>query len=285
MPHRDFPLSVPERVADRYAAWVDAPGEPATARPAATVMLVRDAPGFGAAPPRAGVPGAGGVEVFVQVRVASMAFAPNRVVFPGGGVDAADGADLPWAGPAPSEWATRLGTTAEHARGLVAAAIRELFEECGVLLAGPDGHTVLGPVPQELHTARDRVARREVTLAETLREHGLVARTDLLGYAAHWITPEVEPRRYDTRFFAALLPSGQVADGETSEAERAEWARPADLLRDVAGGLMPPTRVCLERLAEHPSAASVVGARDAVATVTPRPVRAGDGWAMRAEWA
>ena len=116
MTYRDFPM--PALLRGHAREWLDAGGtigEPAPAKPSATVMLLR--------------PGEAGPEVFVLKRAATMAFAPNMLAFPGGGVDARD-ADpgVPWAGPGPQEWASRL----------VIAAAREVFEECGVLLAGPD---------------------------------------------------------------------------------------------------------------------------------------------------
>ena len=85
-----------------------------------------------------------------------------------------------------------------------------------------------------------------------LIRRGLVLRSDLLSARAHWVTPEFEPRRYDTRFFAALMPAGQVADDLTTEADHADWADPAALLQDLAAGramLLPPTVVCVEEVA------------------------------------
>src|SRR5690349_4134829 len=91
--------------------------------------------------------GAAGVEVFMLRRVATMAFAPRMMVFPGGGVDTRDAeAHLPWAGPSPAEWAQLLRVDEARARELVAAAVREVFEECGVLLAGPSSDEVVDDV-------------------------------------------------------------------------------------------------------------------------------------------
>src|SRR5262252_6222824 len=112
-----------------------------------------------------------------------MAFAAGAYVFPGGSVDASDeDAGIEWAGPDAAEWGRLLGAPAELARTLVCAAVRETFEECGVLLAG------------------------SVSLARLLHRRGLVLRSDLLRPWARWITPVTEERRYDTRFFAAALP-------------------------------------------------------------------------------
>src|ERR1700754_4353616 len=106
------------------------PSEPVVPRPAATVLLVRDAP----TPP----PGRTQLQVFLQRRVPEMAFASSMTVFPGGGVSTADRATLPpWTGPDPTWWAERLGCDTELAGAYVQAEVRETFEECGVLLAAP----------------------------------------------------------------------------------------------------------------------------------------------------
>src|SRR5690606_37033423 len=123
-------------------------------RPASSVMLVRDA--------------ALGLEVFTLQRVTQMAFAAGMTVFPGGGVDPLDADDaIPWAGPGAAWWAERLRLDAAVARGQVAAAVRELYEETGVLLAGPDG-----AVDSEYDAARAAVAAHQVSLAALLRERG-----------------------------------------------------------------------------------------------------------------
>lgn len=229
-------------------------------RSAATVMILRERwPG---------------VDVFMLRRVATMAFAPRMMVFPGGGVDPRD-ADpgLPWAGPSPKEWGRTLVADEPTARALVVAAAREVFEECGVLLAGADADTVVGDVggPQ-WRAERAALLSHEASLAQVLIRRGLVLRTDLLRARARWITPEFEPKRYDTRFFAALLPAGQIADGQTSEADHADWADPARLLRDYASGavmMLPPTVVCVEQLAAALSAGDFMAADAAMEAITP----------------
>ncbi|OLT19945.1 hypothetical protein BJF78_10335 [Pseudonocardia sp. CNS-139] len=177
-------------------------------------MLLRDRPD----PP----PGRTPLQVFLQRRAAGMAFAGGMTVFPGGGVDAADRPDPDrWTGPDPAWWGERLGVPAEQAGALVSAAVRETFEECGVLLAGPD-------VPDGAADLRaDLVAHRR-TLAGVLRDAGLVLRADLLRPWARWITPESAPRRYDTAFFVARVPAGQDADAHTTEAVEATWWHPAE---------------------------------------------------------
>lgn len=210
-------------------------------RPASTVMLVRDA--------------TAGLEVFTLQRVAEMAFAAGMTVFPGGGVDARDADDaIPWTGPDARWWAQRLRLDAAAARGQVVAAVRELYEETGVLLADPGGPDAAGGivVDSEYDATRAAVAAHESSLAAVLRARGARLRADLLRPWARWVTPPGLPRRYDTFFFVAALPRGQRADCVTTEAVAGGWHRPADVLR--AGergevGLMPPTVAMLVDLA------------------------------------
>jgi len=230
--------------------------------------------------------GGNGVDVFMLRRSTSMAFAPRMMVFPGGGVDSRD-ADpgLPWAGPSPAEWGRLLIADEAIARELVVAAVREVFEECGVLLAGPDDHSVVGDVSgPDWQAERAALVSRELSLTQMLVGRGLVLRSDLLRAQAHWITPEFEPKRYDTRFFAALLPEGQIADDQTSEADHADWADPARLLTDYARGaalMLPPTVVCVEAAAAAGSVADLLAAEVQMAPILPVPVRVGDQVVMR----
>jgi 8-oxo-dGTP pyrophosphatase MutT (NUDIX family) len=213
-------------------------------------MLVRDA--------------AAGVEAFMLRRVASMAFAPSMWVFPGGGVDPRDEAvDLPWAGPSPADWADRLGCAEGLARALVCAAVREVFEECGVLLAGSSPETVVADLRDpEWDGERAALLDRSQSLAQLLSRRGLVLRSDLLSAQGRWVTPEFEARRYDTWFFAALLPDGQIPDDDTSEADVADWTSPAYLLDEYASGralMLPPTVVSVEQVRAARTAAELVG--------------------------
>lgn len=278
MVHRDFPM--PERLRGHAQAWLDRDAakedsrqDPAPAKPSATVMLLR--------------PGGSGPEVFVLRRAATMAFAADMLAFPGGGVDPRDvDPRVPWAGPSPEEWALRLRTSVDRARELVIAAVREVFEECGVLLAGPDADTVVADLTAPVwDEERDALLAREQSFAELLIRRDLVLRTDLLGLRAHWTTPECEPKRYDTRFFVARLPEGQVADDRSSEAAVVLWADPRDLLAQHDAGehlVLPPTRVMLEQLARAGSLEEALGAAAEVWPVMPRPVEHGGRLWMRA---
>lgn len=235
---------VPEHSLARACAYLDDPAmcEPVRARKAATVMLLRDGRMGRFIDARGRSP-----EVFVIKRAATMAFVPGAVAFPGGGVDARDAeGDVPWRGPSPAEWAERMGCSETEARSVVAAAAREVFEETGVLLASPaGGDEVLEPLGEErLATDRGRVEGRELSFGDYLRERGLELGSDYLSLRSHWVTPEYEPRRYDTYFFAARMPQGQQADGRTSEAEASGWFTPQALLSFLDEGsvsIMPPT--------------------------------------------
>ncbi|MEP7331562.1 MAG: NUDIX hydrolase [Terracoccus sp.] len=264
---RLFPITQAPGIADNATRWLAGERWPAAQpRRASTVMLVRDA--------------AAGVEVFLLRRVPQMAFAPSTMVFPGGGVDPRDSEpDLPWSGPSALEWSHRLGCTEPEARMFVAAAVREVFEECGVLLASPAandlgdggagdqaGSDVVGDPLAEVgdprwRGIRDGLVEHRLSLTDVLSAEGLVMRTDLIVAKAHWLTPVFEPRRFDTWFFAAVMPGHQVADGHTSEADHAAWFAPAELLEAYAAGdamMMPPTVVCVEQVRDAASASAFV---------------------------
>ena len=247
-------------------------------------MILRDRPGASGVGPNRG--GGAGVDVFMLRRSSTMEFAPRMMVFPGGGVDPRDAdPSLPWAGPLPVDWGRLLIADEATARELVVAAVREVFEECGVLLAGPDVESVVGDVSGPAWQAeRAALLSRELSLAQMLIGRGLVLRSDLLRARAHWITPEFEPKRYDTRIFAALLPAGQIADDKTSEADHADWTDPVRLLQDYASGsalMLPPTVVCVEQAADVASVAEFLAAEVHMAPITPVPVRIEDAVVIR----
>jgi 8-oxo-dGTP pyrophosphatase MutT (NUDIX family) len=217
------------------SAGVSAEVTPAVPRQAATVLLLRD--------------GTAGLEVYLLRRTRGMPFAGGMTAYPGGGVDPRDAdTDIAWTGPSPAAWATAFGCDEPIARELVCAAVRETFEEAGVLLAGPVGEGEAGLVPDvsgdDWEEQRQALLRRELSLSELLARRGLALRSDLLRPFAHWITPPVEPRRYDTKFFAAALPSGQEARDVSTEADDASWLTPAAALAEMRAGarpMMPPT--------------------------------------------
>ena len=206
-----------------------------TAEPkqAATVLLLRD--------------GTPGLEVYLLRRTRGMPFAGGMTAYPGGGVDPRDGdVETAWAGPSPAEWAHAFGCDERIARELVCAAVRETFEEAGVQLAGaPDGGNDVPDVSgEEWEAQRQALLARELSLSELLAARGLALRSDLLRPFAHWITPPHEPRRYDTKFFAAALPVGQEARPVTGEADEVTWLTPSSALAEMSAGtrpMLPPT--------------------------------------------
>ncbi len=252
--HRVFAARAREFAAGRLT--------PVAARPAATVVLLRDA--------------TDGLEVYLLRRLPSMAFAGGMQAFPGGAVDPRDSVDdaVGWLGPSPAEWATRLGTTEPAARGFVCAAIRETFEESGVLLASSLDRSSVTPIGPVWEGTRQALVARRLALSDLLERNGLAIRTDLLRPWAHWVTPRFEPRRYDAWFFLAALPDGQQARDVSGEADRAAWARPRDVLAAAESGhvvMLPPTWSVLDQLASYGTVTEAMAAADgrSIEAITP----------------
>lgn len=207
-------------------------------RPAATVVVARE--------------GSGSIEVLLLRRPARSGFAAGAWVFPGGRVDAAD-ADPAVLGPgadaAGARWAVRLGLPdPAGARGFVVASLREAWEETGILIGAASADDA------RLSELRGGLLREEVTLPEAVRDGGIRFALDDLLYLAHWITPEPEPRRYDTRFFLARVGAGVQCVLEGEELSEARWVRPADAVVAFGAGemvLLPPTVDTLRRLAAY----------------------------------
>jgi len=272
------PVQLPEEFVTISREYDDGTRLAAEPRNAATVVLLR--PGADDAP-----------EVYLLRRHASMDFAGGMCVFPGGGVDRRDydpALDLgvAWAGPSPAEWAASLGTDEEVARALVCAAVRETFEESGVLLAGESADTVVADTTGEEWEA-DRVAMesRELSMTDFLARRGLVLRTDLLGTWGGWLTPVFEPKRYRTWFFVALLPEGQRTRDVSTESSEVVWLPAAQAADDADAGalaMLPPTYLTCLEVGEHRSAAAVVeaAAGRTVDMFMPTVEPLGDGWAL-----
>jgi len=253
-------IRLPGALGDAARAVLSGRQPPAEPRDAATVMLVR--------------PASPGLEVYMLRRQASMAFAPGAYVFPGGSVDPRDAdEEVAWTGPDAAEWGRIFAAPPSLARALVCAAVRETFEESGVLLAGESPASVVADTTSEDWEADRRgLLDRSVSLGELLTRRGLVLRADLLRPWSRWITPVVEPRRFDTRFFAAALPPGQRTRDVGGEASEVAWVRPGDAL--VAGRrgeirLFPPTMVSLSELAECGDLDTVLSGPRQVAPLIP----------------
>src|SRR3954449_12629469 len=246
------------RLPQEAAAYVRAlaAGDATAAEPrhASTVVLLRDRPD--------------GMQAYLLRRTRTMAFAAGMYVFPGGSVDPRDEtlADDAWSGPPPAAWAALLSADEGLTKALVCAAVRETFEESGVLLAGAGPDDVVADTTGDDWEA-DRAALVDHTLsfASMLDRRGLVLRADLLRPWAHWITPEVEPKRFDTRFFVAALPTGQRTRDVGGEADRVAWMSPGDAVAAAQRGeiaLMPPTLATLTELSSYDSVDAVLRATD-----------------------
>lgn len=247
-------IPLPDSLVEQARVYAQGDAEPAEPRNAATVVLSR--------------PGVAGPEVYLLRRQASMAFAAGMCVFPGGGVDARDfEAHVDWAGPSVEQWALQLDTDAATARALVCAAVRETFEESGVLLAGPSADEVVSDTTAPEWEA-DRIAleAREVSLSELLETRGLVLRSDLLVPWSAWLTPIFEPRRYRTWFFAAALPDGQRTRDVSTESSSVAWMGADEVARQVESRemlMLPPTYLTCLQVAQFDSPSGLVtAARD-----------------------
>jgi 8-oxo-dGTP pyrophosphatase MutT (NUDIX family) len=231
---------------------------------ASTVIVLRDADD--------------GLETFMVCRHHRSGFMGGAHVFPGGKVDEAD-LDSSWQGrvtrPA-EELAERLGEAdAGIALGLLVAAVRETFEEAGVLLASTGSGAAL-------HAIRERL-REGASFLSIADEIDLKIDPMMLAPYARWITPEIESRRFDTRFYIAVLPQGQGASHDGAETTSAAWLRPVDAIEEMRTGrvkLAPPTVRTLKWLADFDDAASVIAAALSrrPPLVRPRVVARDGGW-------
>jgi 8-oxo-dGTP pyrophosphatase MutT (NUDIX family) len=274
LPHCSFVFEATQTLLDAWSSIGGAGGvdklaamaEIVVPRPAATVLTLRDRDD--------------GYEILMLRRNVRSEFMGGAYVFPGGAVDGDDGGDVGF-GLSDEAASRRLGVAAGGLAYYV-ASLRELFEEAGLLIAcTSDGEPVHFTEPSDL----DRLAAKrralnagELSFATVLREEGL--RVDLRGvaYLAHWITPVGMSRRYDTRFFVALAPSGQLATHDAGETVADRWVRPAEALAAHARGefeMMFPTIRTLEGIAHFREAREVLEHARSVGsseTVEPRVV-------------
>ncbi len=237
-----------DQLPDRFAENIEDPPEtPAIPRPAATIVLLRDAEH--------------GMEVLLMRRSRKAGFVPGAYVFPGGRVDGTD------AGPktieqldglTPESAASRLELENGEPPAIAyyLAALREAFEETGILVGlRSDGSTP--PTAAEdssVDSVRDDLMENRISFAEAIALLQCRIAGDAIEYLAHWITPTPEPRRYDTRFFAAKVRSGAEAIIDPREMTDALWLTPAEALRRCDEGDLPmifPTIKTLEQLVPH----------------------------------
>jgi 8-oxo-dGTP pyrophosphatase MutT (NUDIX family) len=206
-----------------------------------------------------------------------MAFAAGMHVYPGGAVDPRDrDAAVHWVGPPPAAWAEAFSCDPELAAELVCAAVRETFEESGVLLAAhQDGTPVTDTTGEDWERDRHALIDGELALSDFLTRRSLVVRADLLRPWAHWITPEWQPRRFDTRFFLAALPAGQRTRDVGGEADRVTWLPVAEAFEAFRAGsltMMNATAATLRDLSAHQNVASAMAQPRRIHPVLGEPV-------------
>lgn len=182
---------------------------PRAPRFASSVVLLRDSPT--------------GLETWLGYRPGTSPL--GVLAFPGGSLESSDDDAVGWLGPPPAYWAERMGTAdVGLARRHVIGAIRELFEETGILLAGPDlSSTVENNTSPEWMRAREAVAEQEKSFTDVLAKRGLSVRTDLLKPLVNWLSPDFSHRRFNTRYFAATVPMNQQPSMLASKGVWARW--------------------------------------------------------------
>jgi 8-oxo-dGTP pyrophosphatase MutT (NUDIX family) len=227
-------------------------------RPAATILLLRDSPTDGR------------IEVFMVVRHHQIDFASGALVFPGGKTNEAD-------------QDPRVRTLCDGADGLddrqlalAVSAIREAFEESGVLLARKSGESgyVSAAELALLEGFRPKLDKQEVSIFDFLIDNDLRLACDALVPFAHWITPEFMPKRFDTHFYAALAPADHVALHDGSETVDSVWLNPKDALVEADEGkwtIIFPTRLNVEMLGRSPTTEAALNAAKETEVVTVLP--------------
>jgi ADP-ribose pyrophosphatase YjhB (NUDIX family) len=201
---------LPEDLEEAARSWLEhGDRTPRASRPASSVVLLRDSPT--------------GLETWLGYRPGASPL--GVLAFPGGSLEASDDDAVGWLGPAPQHWAEQMGTAdVGLARRHVVGAIRELFEETGILLAGPDlSSTVEATSTAEWMRAREAVAGQDKSFAEMLAKRGLSVRTDLLKPLVNWLSPDFAHRRFNTRYFAATVPVNQQPSLLASKGVWGRW--------------------------------------------------------------
>ena len=209
--------------------------QPSIPMASATILLLRD--------------GAGGLEVLMQQRHQAVGDFAGALTFPGGKVVSADSS------AAVRARADGVETHSDDELAFAASAVRETFEECGVLLARQTANGPLLDGARAAHTFADRPAldRGDLALGDFLGKHDLRLALDHITPWSHWVTPTFMKRRYDTWFYVAAVPEGQVADAESMETVEMIWIRPRDALDAAEAGersLYFATRLNVTELAQ-----------------------------------
>lgn len=229
--------------------------------PAATVMIVRDT--------------ADGPEVFMVVRHHEIDFASGALVFPGGKVDKADTV------PQLRAWCANPDTFSADELAFRVAVIRESFEECGILLAREKGDRDFIPAERltRLEDWRDRFNNRDATMLGFVEAENLELAVDTLGHFAHWKTPSMMKKRFDTHFYLVRAPHGHIGLHDGSESVDSIWVRPQQAMDDADAKkrtVIFPTRMNLQKLAAHKDVADAIANCGNVVTVQPFIEKDGD---------
>ena len=221
--------------------------------PAATILILRDADH--------------GLEVFMVKRHHQIDFVAGALVFPGGKASKGDfDAGLGAFTDCAPDWSVEM-------RALGAAAIREAFEESGILFAREEGGGFVGGARLEkLSHHRHALEKNEIALVDMLRAEKLRLACDQLVHFAHWVTPKNMPKRFDTHFFVAAVPQGHVGSHDGRESVDSVWIRPEDAIADrKRWNVIFPTKLNLMKLARATNTADALAAARATAPLTVEP--------------
>lgn len=236
--------------------------EPAVPVPAATILMLRDGPT--------------GLETFMVVRHHQIDFASGALVFPGGKVDDGD-FDV-------RDLCQGVDNADDTQVAMMAGAIREAFEECGILLARAAGSEdlVSGERLATLESYREPLNNFELSLRSFLEKESLQLACDKLQHYAHWVTPPMMPKRFDTHFYLAAAPADHLAVHDGYESVDSVWISPADALKGADDGtytIIFPTRLNVEMLGESASVdnAIAMAAARTIVSVTPWTEQRDDG--------
>jgi len=234
--------------------------------PAATILLLRD--------------GDEGLEVFMVKRHHQIDFVAGALVFPGGKLERGD------SDPALDKLSDGGASWTPQMRALGAGAIREAFEESGILLArdANTGAMVTAERLEALEPYRAKLDKREIALADMLAKEGLRLALDRLVHFAHWITPDNMPKRFDTHFFLAESPIGHAGSHDGRESVDSIWITPGRAVSDRKHwNVIFPTKLNLMKLDNSETVAAAIAAAksDKVLPVTPWIENGPDGQMLK----
>jgi 8-oxo-dGTP pyrophosphatase MutT (NUDIX family) len=240
--------------------------KPVEAVPAATILIVRE--------------GANGMEVFMVKRHHQIDFVAGALVFPGGKAAKGD------FDPALGDLCDGMAALSSDMHAVVAAAIREAFEESGILFARGKGEAQLVNATKlaGLSHYRQKLEKGELGIRDMLRTENLRLAGDQLVHFAHWVTPKMMPKRFDTHFFVAMAPEGHAGEHDGRESVDSAWIRPQDAIADrKRWNVIFPTKLNLMKLAQSPTPADAIAAakKNPPLTVEPWVETGPDGQVLR----